>query len=258
MQNNKKYFFLLLLLVVAIFIFSRKTSDVAVTESNEQSDKQHQGSRDVASSSANNTSGNPSQATSSLDSVDDRDNSDNTQVAQATQSDISPNDPVDLVLKKYGINPLNKVVVEYDDWFISKKYVQIHSSEFTPGQATVFEKHNNFYVVEHNSSITSDDHPPLVISHSTNQPVPITGHIIVKFLNPAQMNETIDYLQNDRDLDDLISEVVVEKNLVDIRRLLVKTKKRGHVFVLYEKLSQQIGHYNIESLIPDNNYQFKN
>lgn len=250
MQKNKKYFLIFVLTIIAIFIYQRKKIDNSNVELSDASGSHITGSRQVASTDSNNS--NVAIATT----IPQDENSNDQKNTEPSQQEISANDPINAVLKKYEINYKNSISVNYDRWFISDKYIQIHTSEFQQGQAKVKEKYNNFYVVEHNATLTSDEHPPLVISYSTNQPIPITGNVLVKFSQSSQMQETIDFLRTDRELDELVGQVAVTPVLAEIRTLMVKPKKRGQFVILYEKLLQHIGQYNIEAVTPDANYQF--
>lgn len=93
---------------------------------------------------------------------------------------LSHNDPIQSVLRKYGINPKNQLKVNYDTWFQSKQYVQMHSSEYFPDAGRVIESHDNYKVVQLAPGINSKNYPPLVISYATNRPVPITGDLFSK------------------------------------------------------------------------------
>lgn len=170
---------------------------------------------------------------------------------------LSPQDPIYSQLKKYEIDPRQKIMVDYDSWFISNNFVQIHFSEYNESLGLIKTEHNNFNVIELNNKDSFNDYPPLVISYSTNQPVPLTGNIVVKFTQDTQMQETIDFLHNDPEVGALVNEVVVNQTLTDIRRLMVKPKKRGQCIQLYQKLQQTIGKFNIEAVNFDTHFQNK-
>jgi hypothetical protein len=182
------------------------------------------------------------------------------EILSETSSDfmnISPKDPINELLTHYGINPKNQLAVNYDTWFISTRYSQVHVSEFYSDMGTVVENHNNFKIVELNAGINADNYPPLVVSYSTNRPIPITGDLLVKFQNVDDLDTLVSYLEDDSSFQDLIQNVVITPELKDIRWLLVKTRKKSEVMKLYSILSQKVGEYNIEAVQPDNRPQLK-
>ena len=172
-------------------------------------------------------------------------------------SSISSQDPITEVLNRYGINPQNKLTVNYDTWFVSTKYSQVHTSQFYQGMGNIIDSHNNFKILELAPGVNADNYPPLVVSYSTNRPVPITGDVLVKFQTEEDLGSLVNYLQDDSSLEDLVQNVIVTKELKDIRWILVKSKKKSQVMILYSFLSQKVGEYNIEAVQPDNRPELK-
>jgi hypothetical protein len=244
MQRRKKYFFILLALTAIVLYFKFRDKPAIENTSAEKKSSPFSG-RKIANSIHSALTPTP-------------DHTSNTDInLNAKDYVVEQNDPIREVLKDYDVDESNSIAVNYDRWFVSEKYIQIHTSEFDKGSAKEKSKHNNFYIVEHNQHLPKSEYPPLVISHATNQPIPLTGNIFVKFLESAQMHETIDFLKHDSELDEIISEVSVNPVLVEVNRLLIKPKKRGQVLILYQRLLQHVGSHNIEAVEPDTHYQFR-
>lgn len=172
---------------------------------------------------------------------------------------ISPNDPISIILDKYSIRPNHKIKVQYDEWFYSNNYIQVPSQQYKKELGKVIESHNGMMIVEASSKNISDDFPPLAISYATNKPIPLTGNIFIKLKDFSELNTTMNFLLDDNgEVKALIAKIISDdKDLREINRIVVHPKKRGQVLILLDILSKYIDQYNIESVDPDNLPQFK-
>lgn len=178
---------------------------------------------------------------------------------ESNEMTLSQNDPIQKILDRYGINSKNQLKVNYDTWFKSTKYVQVHASEYFEGMGRVIESHNNFKVVALvEGKANPDNYPPLVISHATNLPVPITGDLLVKFQNSEELDQLVNFLEEDSELQNWVQNVIITNELKDIRWILVKMKKKSEIMDLYSALLKLVGQHNIEAVQPDNRPQLKN
>ena len=255
MKNILEKTWPLLGLIIAALIFQKfqeETIDLDEKNSLQESKTLIQGKRSVASKVIDQGG---SGAQSSQDTLGH--NSQSVQGQENEQQQISSFDPIMKILAKYKISPQSKLKVNHDEWFISDSYVQIHISQYVQGTGVILERHNNFYVIESSSLENAQDYPPLVISHATNRPIPITGDLLVKVENHDRIPESIDFLENDKVMSDFIKKVVVDQNLVEMRWLVVKLKRPSDVMKAYALVMEYVGQHNIETVNPDNLPEFK-
>lgn len=163
--------------------------------------------------------------------------------SQNDQSSIPHQDsPIINLLERFEIDPKNDFLnVGYDTWFISSKYSIVPISRFNENMGTVVEKTSQHVVAELFSGNLQEKFPPLVISYSTGNIIPLTGDILIK------------YEENVLTVKKFLSQykgtlVIDNKELRSINLLQLAVKRKNEIFQLYELILSSVGKNNIVSV----------
>lgn len=244
-KNTSKIVFIALSLFLFTMIYNQENSNQGQEGESQGSDSQRAPAQD-ASFMSTSTGVSATQPTP-------------TQEGDTTSIEPHENDPIHQVFKKFKMTVHHpSILVNEERWFVSDRLVQIPLSDSPESKGEVLQIQNNFAVVELFDSAMKQDYPPLVISHSTHQPIPITGDLLVKYSEGASaLNDLVDFLQNDAGLQRYIGALQVNADLSDVRRILIQTKYRNKVIELYKELSKVKGENQIEAVEFDIRHQFK-
>lgn len=171
---------------------------------------------------------------------------------------IDKNDPILKVLEKFemaGENQHLTYEVDYDHWFVSKNYVIVPNGFSIEGLGERIENTGfdlNFQIVKlFEDQISKNlDFPPLVISHSTNTPVSISGDLMIKYNN---LDDVKDFLSSLSYFESISS----DQDMAQVKRVLLKLKNKSEVMRIYRELNNSKGSNGIDAVEFDIRHQFK-
>jgi hypothetical protein len=153
---------------------------------------------------------------------------------------ISDYDPIRTVLRKYNIVFSDHYKVGYDTWFFAKELSVVPERQYDESKhGSIVEKGPGFFVVATKQS--KDKFAPLVLSHSTNTIVPLSGEIYVEY-DP----ESLDQAKNL--IEDKGYQVLTPTSLKNINRFVVKSQPASRVLDGMQELSSYIGQEGIRSV----------
>jgi hypothetical protein len=155
-------------------------------------------------------------------------------------NDQSSDEPTINLLEKFELDPKKDVrQVGFDRWFVSDKYSLVPRTRFRESMGRVIENTPQFVIAEIYNGQLQERFPPLVISHSTGNIVPLTGELIIRYQG--------DPLDTKKYLSTLKGSLVVDhSNLRSIRILQLSIKRKNEIFKFYDQIQKNIGRYNIE------------
>lgn len=254
-NRSNLLFFIAVCIIMMIFFLEKSTYDDQNQDENIQANDSSLPNRDPASNITNanidsNATTTPFYGTNTLDS---------------NQSDfafVHKNDPINNILKKFGMNdPSSRYTyaVGEDKWFVSKNLVVLLPSQNAEDFGEIINdpsENSGLQVVKlFNPDKFQKNFPPLVISHSTNQPVPITGELMIKYESGTDIQSLISFVYGFGNVKTVSRGL--DNSLDEVQRVLIGPQNKNQVMKLYQELSSHKGNSGIISVEFDIRPQLK-